>query len=123
MNKIPTEICASCGSPIFKASLIDMTTGDPQTLCARCASQLSKCFTCVQRNICAFESDPSPLPKTVQRQIRSGNMVTIQEVPNPARVVETCLKSCNCYSKEFEACCAREFEFCANYKPIWEKGE
>lgn len=83
-------------------------------LCANCQSLTGHCATCTQSHECLFETDPSPLPKTIQKESRQGNMIQIATVKNPSRIEITCKKGCPCFSEEFE--CLRQNNCCSNYK-------
>ena len=115
-----TVTCEVCGGlTVPRAASIDMTNPDsPHTICANCEQHIGHCPTCQCANQCSFETDPSPLPKTVQQQIRQGNMISVTTVRNPERIRVTCQKGCQCFSEEFG--CLRQFNSCGNYKIIYE---
>lgn len=110
--------CEYCGSgtldPVFIAE-----SETWHTYCEKCASAISTCNFCLNAQSCAFETDPSPLPKMIQKQIRQENMVQIVTVKNPDRIAITCQKGCNCYHPEFE--CLRQFNGCEKMKHIYDK--
>lgn len=107
--------CRICGNHMTPPSeLIDVT--DPEHIikyCRNCKTLLNHCQTCKNVQNCAFETDPSPLPKVVQQEIRQGNMISVTQVKNPSRIAETCEKKCPCFSKEFG--CGKEINRCGNY--------
>lgn len=112
--------CDICGMlTIPRASFMDMTDPDhPHTVCANCQQHFGKCPTCQHSQTCSFETDPSSLPKMVQKQTRQGNMVQIMTVPNPERIRQTCQKGCPCFSEEFG--CLRQNNSCGNHKIVYE---
>lgn len=115
------HLCALCGNHMPKEDqLIDVT--NPENIivyCRGCKQHINHCPTCVNSKECRFETDPSPLPKIIQKEIRQGNMVQIMTVKNPSRIDITCKKGCPCFSEEFG--CLRQFNSCGNYKFILSK--
>lgn len=87
-------------------------------LCNGCAGHLGQCGTCYEAQFCLFESSPSTLPKTIQKQFRNGPMIQLMEVRNPDRVAETCAQGCKCYDGEG---CMREYGRCNEYRLICSK--
>lgn len=83
-------------------------------ICPDCYSRLGTCQMCKNKK-CNFEDDPSPLPKTIQKQMRQGNMITTFQVMNPARMDITCKQGCPCYDEENNAC-FRQNGTCGNYE-------
>ena len=105
--------CDLCGTPMIPSvSIID----NKRIICANCFSKLRTCYACTFGNTCTFRTDPSPLPQTINKQIRQGNMVTVTQVMNPDRVRITCEKGCKCYSKENG--CLKQIGTCTNYKEV-----
>lgn len=97
--------CECCGNeywgnPIISMS-IDEKTGAVSMIdaiiCSMCNDNIWTCRTCAHIDECAFETDPSPLPKVVQKQIRQGNMTAVTQVMNPERIAITCEKNCHCW--------------------------
>ena len=113
-SKHTTELvtCELCGGQIPKnQSIISVVQGKPNRLvCERCSQLYGTCHLCKNSAFCSFETDPSPLPKVIQKQVRQGNMTAITQVRNPERVEITCKKNCPCYDAEFE--CLRQFGTC-----------
>lgn len=106
--------CAICGSPvIFHDGIID----DGHLICQSCFFHLNSCKICRFGNTCEFETNPSPLPKYVQRQIRQGNMTAVTQVMNPERIHITCEKGCKCYSTENG--CMKQKGSCSNSETIY----
>lgn len=106
------EVCGFCGQPIFQGGIIDSVSG--MLFCDKCGHQLNKCPTCETAQTCAFETDPSPVPKMVQQTVRQGNMISSFPVKNPKRAEITCKNGCKCF--DTEKGCLREFSTCANWK-------
>ena len=108
------DTCAICGKATPTRSMV-ICPEDTISICPSCAESLSTCYTCVKAAYCDFESNPSTLPKIVQRTIQQGNMKTVIQVKNPERIVITCQQNCACFDPEFG--CAREFpgHTCGNY--------
>lgn len=104
-------VCNFCGQPAKFISI------DPIfCLCHRCFSLLNTCNACVNGATCDFETNPSPLPKRIQKTIRQGNMTMQTVAKNEERIRETCQKNCACFSEEFG--CLKENGICANYKEV-----
>ena len=113
--------CVLCGNHMSKDNqFIDITEPDNMIIyCGNCKQHISHCPTCVNVKECRFETDPSPLPKVVQREIRQGNMISVTQVMNPERIRQTCQNGCLCFSEEFG--CSRQINYCGNYKFILSK--
>ncbi len=106
------EACSRCGRQ-GPAQAFLWVDGKNELLCEQCYSVLDTCQSCGAAQSCAFETDPSSLPKVVMRQVRQGNMVMQTQVRNPDREEITCKKGCKCYNEEFG--CQRQVGCCANY--------
>lgn len=105
--------CAICGRELLKeGSIID---GD-RIICGECLNAMGTCAVCRNGNSCAFETDPSSLPKIVQKQIRQGNMTSVVQIKNPDRVEITCKKYCPCFSPENG--CLKQSGVCDKYDEI-----
>ena len=89
-------------------------------LCPNCADQLNSCGFCKNAGKCDFETNPSSLPKFIQKQIRQGNMISVMAVKNPERQKITCQNGCLCYSEEWD--CMRQLNWCKNIDHIWSNG-
>ena len=83
-------------------------------VCFNCSKLSGTCGGCSKSSTCDFETNPSPLPKAVQKQIRQGNQIMVTTVKNEERIRETCQKNCGCFSQEFG--CLRENGTCGNYE-------
>ena len=101
--------CSICGNIVLSNGVID----DTHLICWNCFSSLKTCVACKNANICRFETDPSSLPKVVQKQVRRGNMTAVTQVKNPERVRATCEKGCKCFSKE-KGCLKENNTACKN---------
>jgi hypothetical protein len=112
--------CELCGGiTVPQASYIDMTNPEQEHIvCAGCQQHFGHCPTCKHTKNCSFETDPSSLPKVIQQQTRQGNMISVTQVKNPARIDITCKKGCPCFSEEFG--CLRQFNSCGSYKIVYE---
>lgn len=86
-------------------------------VCSDCCNRLSTCDNCHNGNICLFETDPSPLPKQIQKQIRQGNMIGQTIIKNPDRTLITCKKGCPCWDAETESC-NKQLRYCANIQEV-----
>ena len=108
--------CETCGRPTDQQVLCP--DGDIwHILCPNCASQLNSCSFCKKVNTCLFETDPSPLPKMIQKQIRQGPMISVTTEKNPEREKITCQNGCLCYLEEWG--CMRQFHWCKNMDCVW----
>ena len=109
--------CETCGRPTEQQVLCP--DGDMwHILCPSCASQLNSCAFCKKADTCSFETDPSPLPKMIQKQFRQGPMITVTEVMNPERIRQTCEKGCDCFSTDFG--CMRQFHYCERIDHVYD---
>lgn len=108
--------CSFCGG-YTPDPIIDTTTSKLLVLCPRCYSLLDTCATCGKSVSCSFETDPSPIPPRIMKQVRQGNMVMATEVRNPERIKVTCALNCECYDPEIG--CRREVDnYCKNYSQV-----
>lgn len=107
--------CHLCGKPIVdkKTMFLEELTDSTVVICDACNNIAVSCSTCTEARTCDFETNPSTLPKAVQKQIRQGNTIMTTTVKNPARIAETCAKNCKCWN----GACGREGEvkWCGNY--------
>lgn len=112
--------CELCGNVILPGQmLIDITIPDERhTVCRNCKQHFGKCASCKEARTCSFETDPSSLPKVVQKEFRQGNVYSVTQVKNPSRIEITCKKGCPCFHEEFG--CLKENGTCGNYKIIYE---
>jgi hypothetical protein len=85
--------------------------------CAQCLSLAGTCHLCSFGNCCDFETNPINLPKQEQKVIRQGNMTMQTVEKGEARIRETCLRNCPCFSEEFG--CLRENGTCGKYEGVF----
>ena len=118
LTKNSSFTCEFCGRKVPSREMtIFSEEGTIRYACPACAEHSGHCTLCAQRE-CSFESDPSPLPKIVQKRIQQGPMTSITQIKNPDRIAVTCAKGCPCYCAEDNAC-NRESNTCGNYYPLY----
>lgn len=112
---MPSELipCDICKTPIYKPVIAILDHGKAIGICHNCYQKLGTCALCKHSDNCAFDTDPSPLPKMVQKQVSVQGGYAITTIRNPDRVAITCEKNCKCYNKE-EQYCMREDQTCIN---------
>ena len=120
MYKSYVDFCELCGNAILSGGIIDTNTAQPYLICDNCEQYLHTCASCLSSSSgCAFEQDPSPIPKIIMKEIRQGNAIIQQTVKNPKRIDETCKKKCFCFDENFG--CLRQNNWCEKWKIVWEK--
>ena len=109
-------ICCKCGRIIVSHSIVYIQTSDNtwQPICDDCNKLSGHCGGCSKSSTCDFETNPSPIPKAVQKTFKEGFQTIVTTVPNPSRVDITCRVNCPCFSEEFG--CLRENGTCGNYE-------
>lgn len=113
------QFCEICGQIVLPNNIVyDMTNGT-HIHCLDCQMKTNTCATCSKENTCSFQTDPSPIPQLITKQIRQGNMITVTQVPNPERIAITCQKNCSCYDPENG--CNKQLGLCNNWKIVYEK--
>lgn len=111
--------CNICGNPIPKAedAVIEVRNGKGiRIICPTCIHLMGTCARCVEGPNCVFETSPLNIPKVVSQQIKQGQMIMVQQVKNPARIKETCMKGCCCW--DGNDCLKQEGSSCKNYKEV-----
>ena len=108
--------CEICHRQIHHTEVIYDSKSN-KIVCSDCCNRLSTCNNCHNGNICLFETDPSPLPKQIQKQTRQGNMIGQTIVKNPDRILITCKKGCPCWDAETESC-NKQLRYCANIQEV-----
>ena len=103
--------CDYCGSPL-KPFVIN----ENALACMNCLQSFNTCRMCSESQTCAFETDPSPLPKVVVQTIRQGPAVLQMQVKNPERVKLFCFP-CKCFDQD-DLFCRREEGWCREYNEI-----
>lgn len=112
--------CELCGRQTLGGSEVIFMEDRIHVTCADCANKTGTCRTCINVKECKFETDPSPIPQIVQKQIRQGPMVQIVQIMNPDRVAITCKMGCDCWDAESETCYKQTCGTCGKYKIVWE---
>ena len=109
--------CAFCNQPIVKPKYIIKSPKQHRflTICENCSNLVGTCRTCDKSQSCDFETNPSPLPKAVQKRFQQGNQIIVTTVKNDERVKETCAKNCECFCQETQTC-LREIGGCDKYE-------
>ena len=102
------SFCSICGNPVLSNGIIDGF----HLICRNCFSLLKTCQACRYGSLCEFETNPSSIPKAINKQIRKGNMTAVTQVMNPERVRITCEKGCKCFDKKNG--CLKQNGMCAN---------
>ena len=112
----PIISCGLCGSMLLASQAVVNTKGadDITLICRQCSSLYGTCALCKHGNSCSFETDPSPLPKVVQRKIQQGNATMVTQIKNPERIEITCKQNCPCYDQELE--CLKQYNNCGKYE-------
>lgn len=111
--------CELCGRRTVVDNSVIYNEERVHLVCGDCADKSGTCYTCLERKTCPFETDPSPLPKVVQRRIQQGPMVEIAQIKNPERINITCRAGCPCWDEE-SFTCGKEQGWCCSYKIVWE---
>lgn len=110
------ETCDYCGSLFLKKdSIITKKEDQIFVYCPQCGNFSGYCPTCFEFNECSFNTDPSPLPRQVRKQVRQGNLVVETLEDNPDRIKITCKNGCKCWDDEY-GCCKKNYKTCKNYK-------
>lgn len=111
--------CHICGHLILSDAVLLEKNSEWRYYCKRCAKALETCATCSCSNLCDFQTNPSPIPPTIRKTIRQGNMTIQKDEINPERVAITCQKNCKCFSEEF-GCKKQNLQYCENWREINE---
>ena len=109
--------CDYCGRIEQDCSILEATDGNWKRLCHDCRSKLGTCAMCKKSITCDFETNPSPIPKAVEKRFQQGNQIMVTTVKNEERIRETCRKNCKCFSEEFG--CLRENGTCGKYEGVF----
>lgn len=112
-KNIPT--CEICGRPAHRNGILDSVSETFHLICESCYPRLGTCAICDNAQTCAFETDPSPLPKMVQQQIQQGPYQMVTTVRNPERVRITCQNGCVCFDPN-SGCIKQNAQRCVNNK-------
>ena len=111
--------CGVCGQIIAGQALriFESADGTFKLLCDRCKNASGTCLACVKNADCDFETNPSPIPKAVEKRFQQGPMIRVEQVPNPERIDSTCRINCECFSEEFG--CLRQNGTCGKYEGVF----
>ena len=110
--EVPT--CDICGNVDPQCIFSQSSDGSWKRICTKCSQLSGTCGSCSFGTTCDFETNPSPLPKVVQKQVRQGNQIAVVTVMNEERIRETCQKNCKCWSENFG--CGRQNNCCAKFE-------
>ena len=110
-EELPT--CEACGQIDPTYALTQKNDGTWVRLCKNCMSKSGTCGGCSNSTTSDFETNPSPIPKAVEKRFQQGNQIIVAQVKNPSRIDITCRVNCQCFSEEFG--CLRENGTCGNY--------
>ena len=105
--------CDICGKVVPDSMFTQKSDGSWIRICKNCQSKSGTCGGCSKSSTCDFETNPSPIPKAVQKRIQQGNQIMVTTIKNPSRIDVTCRINCPCFSEEFGCC--RELNTCGNY--------
>lgn len=103
IDKTNINHCDICGEEIINYTIYQ-TDSIQKYICSSCASASGTCNLCKQCSQCEFETNSSPLPKKVIKQIQRGPAIMQTEVMNPDRIKETCMKGCPCWDEKEQYC-------------------
>jgi hypothetical protein len=120
-------VCEMCGRNFSPPRNYVNTNTEYETfmiICDNCFNRLGKCETCGNNSYCDFkENTDCKLPPFIVKRTQQGNMIVQHQIPNTARIEETCKKNCKCYNKE-QNCCSRScFGMCSSYEIKIKKEE
>lgn len=113
------KTCDLCGQNFSDPGIISPKGDSFLLMCPNCYKLIGTCHTCKNANTCNFESNPSTLPKTIQKEIRQGPIQAVTTIMNPERVRITCEKGCSCFSKK-NGCYKQITAICGNFKFIFD---
>ena len=106
--------CDICGQIDPNSVLTQKSDGSWIRICKNCQSKSGTCGGCSKSSTCDFETNPSPIPKAVQKRFQQGNQIIVTTIKNPSRIDVTCRINCPCFSEE-NGCC-REYNTCGNFE-------
>ena len=106
--------CDICGKVVPDSMFTQKSDGSWIRICKNCQSKSGTCGGCSKSSTCDFETNPSPIPKAVQKRIQQGNQIMVTTIKNPSRIDVTCGINCPCFSEE-NGCC-REYNTCSNFE-------
>ena len=106
--------CDICGQIVPDSMFTQKSDGSWIRICKKCESLSGTCGGCSKSSTCDFETNPSPIPKAVEKRFQQGNQIMITQIKNPSRIDVTCRINCPCFSEEFGCC--REYNTCGNFE-------
>ena len=106
--------CDICGQIVPDSMFTQKSDGSWIRICKKCESLSGTCGGCSKSSTCDFETNPSPIPKAVQKRFQQGNQIMVTTIKNPSRIDVTCRINCSCFSEE-NGCC-REYNTCGNFE-------
>ena len=106
--------CDICGQIVPDSMFTQKSDGSWIRICKNCQSKSGTCGGCSKSSTCDFETNPSPIPKAVQKRTQQGNQIMVTTIKNPSRIDVTCRINCPCFSEE-NGCC-REYNTCGNFE-------
>ena len=111
--------CAICNQVIPGRNVTFTQAPDSswKAICEKCLPALGTCRTCSKGSTCDFETNPSPIPKAVQKRIQQGNQIIVTTEKNPSLIEITCKKNCKCWNTKIQEC-NKEFGCCENYEEV-----
>lgn len=83
-------------------------------VCKQCYGSLNTCQTCQHGDVCAFKTDPSPIPPVINKTFQQDGMYMTTQVMNPDRINITCKNGCPCFVNN--QCMMRSEGSCHAYK-------
>lgn len=99
--------CAYCNNIVEPEDVVIIM--DTQKICCNnCSNNIGRRGTCAKRMTCEYETNLSPLPKIVMKQMRQGNSIVSMQGHNPEREKLTCF-TCTCWD-EIKCVCKRTSE-------------
>jgi hypothetical protein len=110
------KLCDVCGAITLDPIL---NLDDNKYWCSQCQTQKYHCVTCNRGKECVFQTDPSPIPKIINKEIRQGNMIAVTQIPNPERVEKTCKINCACFDAKLG--CLKQNNYCEKWRPAYEE--
>lgn len=110
--------CEICEGLTLKTFLVPDGT-EWHELCVNCVNKINTCNFCRSGSVCAFETDPDPLPKQITQTQRSPMGVIQTQVRNPEREQKFC-STCRCWSVDLSKCNKSNDSSCSRMDFIYE---
>ena len=107
------QMCDICGRQFTFLPVVEQVGDRYIQYCQQCFERRHNCITCEHLNPnCRFQTDPSDLPKVVQKTIQMGPVTQVAHIMNPERMAITC-PGCICY--ENGECIQQKVANCEGY--------